>query len=77
MSLKKQPMKATSSVCTFQGGGRGGGGGALKINFIFKKGITNNLLLFLNQKLGSVDMDVSKRKENLRKMKSTNGKIKP
>ena len=74
MSLKKQPMKATSSVCTFQGGGRGG---AFKLNVIFKKGITNNLLLFLNQKLGSVDMDVSKRKENLRKMKSTNGKIKP
>ena len=52
-------------------------GGAFKLNVIFKKGITNNLLLFLNQKLGSVDMDVSKRKENLRKMKSTNGKIKP
>ena len=41
-----------------------------------KKDIPNNLSVFLDQKIGSVDM-VSKGKKNLKIMKSTNGKIKP
>ena len=41
-----------------------------------KKYIPNNLSVFLDQKIGSVDM-VSKGKKNLQIMRSTNGKIKP